>query len=115
MKPVELNKQEKAMIAKLPVEHQAVMTKHLLEGKAKIEAEIEARRNTFAIELSEVVKEQDGSTKPGKGGYKVTGLGSRYPVTLYPEQWEIIFSNIETIRSFYNNPANKAKSDALRK
>jgi hypothetical protein len=90
----------------------------LLAEREKMNAEIarlraEAatqNRNTFSVSVSAVVNETDAKgnvirvngkpkTKPGKGGVKVSGLGSRFPVTLYPEQWQIIFDNQDKIKA----------------
>jgi hypothetical protein len=107
----------------------------LLAEREKLQAQIQAlrdaqvqtKRNTFSVSLSEFVAETDSKgnvkrdaagnpvMKPGKGGFKVTGLGSRFPITLYPEQWEILFANQEAIKACYNDPSNRAKSDRLRK
>lgn len=84
-------------------------------------------RSTFSVSVSAVVNDTDDNgkirrdkdgkpkTKPGKGGVKVAGLGSRFPVTLYPEQWEIIFANREAIQACYNDPQNKKLIESLRK
>lgn len=107
----------------------------LLAEREKLQAQIAAlrdaqtqtKRNTFSVSLSEVVADTDAKgnikrdaagnpiMKPGKGGFKVTGLGSRFPVTLYPEQWDLLFSKQEEIKACYSNPENRAKSDRLRK
>lgn len=115
MSQVKLNQSEVDVLSKLPEAQRAELEKMLLAAKAEAAAKLTLVRNEFTVSLSEFVKQQDGTVKPGSGGYKVTGLGSRFPVTLYPEQWEILFSNIEKIRACYNDPSNKAKSDVLRK
>lgn len=95
---VQLNQSEREFISKLPQAMQAEAEKTLLASKASAQAEVTARREVFTVSVSETVKDDKGNTKPGKGGIKVTGLGQRFPVTLYPEQWEIIFANQEAIR-----------------
>lgn len=117
------------------VNEQAMTVEQLLAERERLNAEIaqlrqaqtHTARNTFSVSLSESTPDLDAKgnvkrdaagkplMKPGKGGFKVTGLGSRFPVTLYPEQWEVIFAHVEDIRACYNNPVNKAKSDQLRK
>lgn len=90
-------------------------------------AQLSNKRSTFSVTLSETVQDTDNKgnvlkdaagnpkTKPGKGGFKVMGLGSRFPVTLYPEQWEVLFAHMAEIKACYNDPINKSKSDLLRK
>jgi hypothetical protein len=112
---VKLNKQEIEMLASLPEALRPQVEASLLAAKRESVASVVAARTVFSVSLSETVKDKDGKLQPGKGGFKVTGLGSRFPVTLYPEQWEILFANAEAIRACYNDPANKAKSDALRR
>lgn len=107
----------------------------LLAERARLNAEIASlrsaslseKRTTFSVSLSEFVQDTDKkgnvvrdaqgnpTMRPGKGGIKVGGLGSRFPVTLYPEQWEVIFANQDAIKAFYNDPVVKAKSEKLRK
>lgn len=115
-------KLSEAEVQSLIAERDALQLKLSMHNGARV-AE---RRNTFSVSLSEFVQATDGNgkgkvdatgkpvMKPGKGGFKVTGLGNRFPVTLYPEQWEILFANSEAIRACYNDPTNKAKSDKLR-
>ncbi len=123
---IKLNQAELDMVSKLDAATAKIVSESLLNAKRTALAEVAAAREVFSVSLSEFVQDSENGKpkkdasgkpvmKPGKGGFKVTGLGSRFPVTLYPEQWEIIFSNQEVIRACYNNPENKAKSDRLRK
>ncbi|MER3420319.1 MAG: hypothetical protein C4290_07260 [Chloroflexota bacterium] len=43
-----------------------------------------------------------------KGAVSVYGLG-RFPVTLYPEQWERLLAMADEIRAFIRDNANKLK------
>ncbi len=115
------------------VEVESMSIEQLRAENARITAELAKhslnaannKRTKFSVTLSEVVevykdgkavKNPDGTiqTKPGKGGFKVLGLGSQFPVTLYPEQFEILWAHKEEIQACYNDPSNRAKSNALR-
>ena len=69
---------------------------------ARLRAENEALKKTGAKGLSLRVSE--------KGGLSVYGLG-RFPVTLYREQWEKLFSMADQIKEFIaqNDAALKKK------
>ncbi len=110
-----INQAEREMLNKLPESLRAGVEQSLLKAKQDAMTDVVQRREVFTVSISETVKDKDGHVKPGKGGVKVTGLGSRFPTTLYPEQWEIIFANADKIRAVYNDAANKAKIEALRK
>jgi ABC-type uncharacterized transport system YnjBCD substrate-binding protein len=43
-----------------------------------------------------------------KGGVSVYGLG-RFPVTLYYEQWQKLFDNIEQLKTFVKDNKKKMK------
>ena len=111
---VKLTEQEEAILNLVPAEHRQAARQGLIDSKSKKAQAVLMMREVFSVSLSETVKNPDGTTKAGKGGYKVSGLGSRFPITLYPEQWETIFANADKIRACYNDPSNKAKSDKLR-
>jgi len=59
---------------------------------AKLKAEraelMKARRAEFNVKIGE------------KGGVSVYGLGSRFPVTLYAEQWQVLFDNAGSVAKF---------------
>jgi hypothetical protein len=110
-----INQAEREMLNKLPEAQRASVEAALLAAKQESQAGVIARREVFTVTISETVKDDKGNLKPGKGGVKVTGLGSRFPTTLYPEQWEIVFANMDKIRACYNDPTNKALIEKLRK
>ena len=52
-----------------------------------------------------------------KGGISVYGLQRRFPVTLYPEQWQALFDHADQLKEFIAKPdtqtqckANQAKA-----
>jgi hypothetical protein len=48
-----------------------------------------------------------------KGGVSVYGMG-RFPVTLYKEQWEKLFSHAQEITNFLNANAAKLKAKPVK-
>lgn len=66
----------------LTVEQELAM---LREENAKLKA---AQSEPTAIKLSD------------KGCISVYGLGSRFPVTLYRKQWEVLFTKIDQVKAF---------------
>jgi hypothetical protein len=56
-----------------------------------------------------------------KGGISVYGLQSKYPVTLYPEQWAALFEHLPALKAFMEKPetdklakGNQAKAKAAK-
>lgn len=61
--------------------------KQLLERIAALEAQLAARRNiTFKVSP--------------KGGVSVYGINSRFPVTLYADQWERLIAKSSDLLAF---------------
>ena len=110
-KPIEvkLNQQEIATLDFLnltPTDRAAAEAKILARKRENMAGAIQ-RREVFSLEVSEKVKQQDGSFKPGKGGVKATGLGSKFPLTLYPEQWEMLATKMPEILAFCKTNADR--------
>lgn len=103
----DLNQADQETVKKLPEDsRQGVID---IIGDANAKAAV--LRTTLRCELSEVVKNLDGTTKPGKGGVKVLGL-QRMPITLSPEQWERLAEYMPTVVAFAK--ANRERSHQLR-
>lgn len=66
-----------------------------------IRAQLEAmRRENEALKAKLTASAQAGSVKmTDKGGISVYGLG-RFPVTLYPSQWDKLFGMTDKIKDF---------------
>jgi hypothetical protein len=47
-----------------------------------------------------------------KGGISVYGLQSRFPVTLYPEQWEALYEQGEQLKAFIAKPETQKLAKA---
>ena len=45
-----------------------------------------------------------------KGCVSAYGLGSRFPVSLYQDQWRLLIDNIDSLKSFMLDNASKLKS-----
>ena len=107
---VQLNQTEKTMLARLDPSIRGQVTAQLIAAKAENLKLREAQqqkwnvvRNTFGIKLGEL------------GHGLISGLGIRFPVSLYPEQFEALVSNAETIRKFFaENAAEITKRKANR-
>jgi len=72
-----------------------------LEAKlARLEAENsalkESKKRAITLKVSE------------KGGVSLYGLG-RFPVTLYKEQWEVVFGKIDDIKAFIKANESRLK------
>lgn len=79
-----LSKQEEQLINQLPESlRESARTAIIDRKRAKHEA-----RNTFSLKVSEL------------GKVSAYGLGSRFPTTLSPEQWNTVLSQADTIRKF---------------
>lgn len=83
-------------------------------------AKAKERREVFKISVSDSTKEG----QEGKGGVMVYGLGAQRPVTLYCDQWDILFAHIEEVKAFVAanrerckllEAARDAREEALRK
>jgi hypothetical protein len=95
---VSLSKAELEMISKLPESQREAVSQSLLQAKAEAMASVTERREVFSVRITD------------KGGVSVYGLGQRFPVTLYPEQWEIVAENLETILATASKaPKRKAR------
>lgn len=73
----------------------ATMTAQIAAQKAELASARSTARATFRLAVTE------------KGGVTAYGLGSRFPTTLYKEQWTTLLSHAEDIKAFIN--ANNAK------
>lgn len=63
--------------------------------KAELEAEIARLR------AAQRGKPEGLTFKVGqKGGVSVSGLGQRFPATLYADQWELILDHADDLRKF---------------
>jgi hypothetical protein len=45
-----------------------------------------------------------------KGGISVYGLQRRFPVTLYPDQWQALVDHIDQLKAFIAKPETQAAS-----
>ena len=81
----------------------------VLKNLKSEQAELERLRAENERLKAERNKPRSVSFKVGeKGGVSVYGLG-RFPVTLYPEQWETLLSRADEIRKFISDNRNRLK------
>lgn len=75
-------------------------------------AELEALNASLSAELNRVkalAKSRHTMKVSGKGAISVYGI-NKFPVTLYSEQWETVFSLAEDIRTFAIDHASELAS-----
>lgn len=92
---VKLNQAEEAMLEKLDPATRTIVAQQLIVAKTenlKLRAELQTRwnktRNEFSIRLGDL------------GNVIITGLGTRFPFSPYPEQFETLMSHAEVVRKF---------------
>jgi hypothetical protein len=86
---------------------------------SRSETKLNPRRETMTDkEELAALREENARLKAGKpisfkvgdkGGLTMYGLGSRFPVTLYVEQWEKLLENADLIRSALKENAARLK------
>lgn len=84
-----------------------MLGEELVATTDELQAELERLR--AENERLKATAQRTGNLKVSeKGGVSVYGLG-RFPVTLYPEQWERLLSMADEIRAFIANNRDKLK------